>query len=111
MVGFVMVMPPGPIAMACMRQPLRGQTKEAGPGARGGGDGWLCAAGRVCGPSALVEGLGRDDAPRLGLCWPFRGCIVVLVVVGLHHCRSSRHRGAARPAEARAACARMCPPR
>ena len=28
--------------------------------------------------------------------WPFRGCIVVLVVVGLHYCRSSRHGGAAR---------------
>ena len=27
-VGFVMVMPPGPIAMACMRQALAGQTRE-----------------------------------------------------------------------------------
>ena len=36
-VGFVMVMPPGPIAMACMRP--GGATKEVGPGARGRGDG------------------------------------------------------------------------
>ena len=27
-VGFVLVMPPGPIAMACMRQALGGQTRE-----------------------------------------------------------------------------------
>jgi threonine/homoserine/homoserine lactone efflux protein len=26
--GFVMVMPPGPIAMACMRQALAGQARE-----------------------------------------------------------------------------------
>ena len=57
-VGFVMVMPPGPIAMACMRQALAGHTKEGwalGLGAAVMDSGYALLAAFAS--SALVEAL------------------------------------------------------
>src|SRR5881398_1048563 len=73
-VGFVMVMPPGPMAMACMRQALAGRAREG---------------------VALVLGAAAMDSGCTLLVFQ-GGCILMLVVVGLHYCRSSRHGGAAR---------------
>jgi putative LysE/RhtB family amino acid efflux pump len=97
-VGFVMVMPPGPIAMACMRQALAGQTKEGlalGLGAAVMDSGYALLAAFAS--SALVEALWDMMMHHAWALLAFQGgCIVVLVVVGLHYCRSSRHGGAAR---------------
>ena len=97
-VGFVMVMPPGPIAMACMRQALAGQTKEGlalGLGAAVLDSGYALLAAFAS--SALVEALWDMMMHHAWALLAFQGgCIVVLVVVGLHYCRSSRHGGAAR---------------
>ena len=97
-VGFVMVMPPGPIAMACMRQALAGQTREGvalvlGAAVMDSGYALLAAFAS----SALVEALWDMMMHNVWALLAFQGgCIVVLVVVGLHYCRSSRHGGAAR---------------
>ena len=97
-VGFVMVMPPGPIAMACMRQALAGQAREGlalvlGVAAMDIGYALLAAFAS----SALVEALWDMMMHHAWALLAFQGgCIVVLVVVGLHYCRSSRHGGAAR---------------
>jgi len=97
-VGFVMVMPPGPIAMACMRQALAGQTKEGlalGLGAAVMDSGYALLAAFAS--SALVEALWDMMMHHAWALLAFQGgCIVVLVVAGLHYCRSSRHGGAAR---------------
>jgi threonine/homoserine/homoserine lactone efflux protein len=97
-VGFVMVMPPGPIAMACMRQALAGHTKEGlalGLGAAVMDSGYALLAAFAS--SALVEALWDMMMHHAWALLAFQGgCIVVLVVVGLHYCRSSRHGGAAR---------------
>ena len=97
-VGFVMVMPPGPIAMACMRQALAGQTKEGlalGLGAAVMDSGYALLAAFAS--SALVEALWDMMMHHAWALLAFQGGgIVVLVVVGLHYCRSSRHGGAAR---------------
>ena len=97
-VGFVMVMPPGPIAMACMRQALAGQTKEGlalGLGAAVMDSGYALLAAFAS--SALVEALWDMMMHNVWALLAFQGGgIVVLVVVGLHYCRSSRHGGAAR---------------
>jgi putative LysE/RhtB family amino acid efflux pump len=97
-VGFVMVMPPGPIAMACMRQALAGQTKEGlalGLGAAVMDSGYALLAAFAS--SALVEALWDMMMHHAWALLAFQGgCIVVLVVVGLHYCRSSRPGGAAR---------------
>jgi putative LysE/RhtB family amino acid efflux pump len=97
-VGFVMVMPPGTIAMACMRQALAGQTKEGlalGLGAAVMDSGYALLAAFAS--SALVEALWDMMMHHAWALLAFQGgCIVVLVVVGLHYCRSSRHGGAAR---------------
>src|SRR5437764_7548578 len=97
-VGFVLVMPPGPIAMAGMRQALAGQTREGlalvlGAAVMDSGYALLAAFAS----SALVEALWDMMLHHAWTLLAFQGgCIVVLVVVGLHYCRSSRHRGAAR---------------
>ena len=97
-VGFVMVMPPGPIAMACMRQALAGHTREGlalvlGAAVMDSGYALLAAFAS----SALVEALWDMMMHHAWALLAFQGgCIVVLVVVGLHYCRSSRHGGAAR---------------
>jgi putative LysE/RhtB family amino acid efflux pump len=97
-VGFVLVMPPGPIAMAGMRQALAGQTREGlalvlGAAVMDSGYALLAAFAS----SALVEALWDMMLHHAWTLLAFQGgCIVVLVVVGLHYCRSSRHGGAAR---------------
>ena len=97
-VGFVLVMPPGPIAMAGMRQALAGQTREGlalvlGAAVMDSGYALLAAFAS----SALVEALWDMMLHHAWTLLAFQGgCIVVLVVVGLHYCRSSLHRGAAR---------------
>jgi threonine/homoserine/homoserine lactone efflux protein len=97
-VGFVMVMPPGPMAMACMRQALAGQTREGlalvlGAAVMDSGYALLAAFAS----SALVEALWDMMMHHAWTLLAFQGgCILVLVVLGLHYCRSSRHRGATR---------------
>src|SRR5437762_1827471 len=97
-VGFVMVMPPGPIAMACMRQALAGQTKEGlalGLGAAVMDSGYALLAAFAS--SALVEALWDMMMHNAWALLAFQGgCIVVLVVVGLRYCRSTTHGDAAR---------------
>jgi hypothetical protein len=93
-VGFVMVMPPGPMAMACMRQALAGQAREGvalvlGAAAMDSG----CALLAAYASSALVGALWDRMLPRLDPAGLSGGCILMLVV-GLHYCRSSRHGGA-----------------
>src|SRR5437588_3669941 len=97
-VGFVLAMPPGPIAIACLRQALAGQTREGLAlvlGASAMDIGYALLAAYTS--SALV---GARWAMVLHNAWALLafqgGCIVVLVVFGLRYCRSSRHRGAAR---------------
>ena len=97
-VGFVLAMPPGPIAMACIAQALAGQAREGvalvlGASAMDIGYALLAAFAS----SALVEALWDMMLHHAWALLAFQGgCIVVLVVVGLHYCRSSRHGGAAR---------------
>lgn len=103
-VGFVMVMPPGPIAMACMRQALTGHAREGvalvlGVAAMDSGYALLAAWA-----SSTLFGALRDRLmhPAWALLAFQAGCIMVLVWFGLYYCRSSRHGGAARVrAEAR----------
>ncbi len=96
-VGFIMVMPPGPMAMACMRQALAGRAREGvalvlGAAVMDSGYALLAAFAS----SALVETLWDRMLHHAWALLAFQGgCIVVLVVVGLHYCRSSRHGGAA----------------
>jgi len=97
-VGFVMVMPPGPMAMACMRQALAGRAREGvalvlGAAAMDSG----CALLAAYASSALVGALWDRMLHHAWTLLVFQGgCILMLVVVGLHYCRSSRHGGAAR---------------
>jgi threonine/homoserine/homoserine lactone efflux protein len=97
-VGFVMVMPPGPIAMACMRQALTGPAREGvvlvlGIAAMDSGYALLAAFASSALFGALWDTLMRHAWVLLAF---QGGCIVVLVGFGLHYCRSSRHGGAAR---------------
>jgi threonine/homoserine/homoserine lactone efflux protein len=97
-VGFVMVMPPGPIAMACMRQALAGQTREGlalvlGAAVMDSGYALLAAFAS----SALVEALWGLVLHHAWALLAFQGgCIVVLVVLGLRSCRSTTPGDAAR---------------
>ena len=97
-VGFVLAIPPGPIAMACVQQALAGQAREGvalvlGASAMDIGYALLAAFAS----SALVEALWDMMMHHAWALLAFQGgCIVVLVVVGLHYCRSSLHGGAAR---------------
>src|SRR5439155_21485824 len=112
-VGFVMVMPPGPMAMAGMGQALAGRAREGvalvlGAAAMDGG----CALLAAYASSALVGALWDRMLHHAWTLLVFQGgCILMLGVVGLHYCRSSRHGGAARaPPEARVATrGAMCP--
>ena len=103
-VGFVLAIPPGPIAMACIAQALAGQAREGvalvlGASAMDMGYALLAA----CASSALVGALWGIVMPNAWVLLAFQGgCIVVLVVLGLRYCRSATHGGAARArAEAR----------
>jgi threonine/homoserine/homoserine lactone efflux protein len=96
--GFVMVMPPGPIALACIRQALAGQAREGlalvlGVAAMDIGYALLAAFAS----SALFRALWGMLMHTPWALLAFQGgCIVVLVVFGLHYCRFSRHGGAVR---------------
>jgi threonine/homoserine/homoserine lactone efflux protein len=97
-VGFVMVMPPGPIAMACIRQALTGQSRAGlalvlGAAAMDSGYALLAAWASSALVGVLWGMLIRHPWTLLVL---QGGCIMVLVVVGLHYYRSSMHEGAAR---------------
>src|SRR6266571_2470257 len=88
-VGFVLAMPPGPIAIACLRQALAGQAREGlalALSASAMDIGYALLAAFAS--SALVgalRGLVTDNAWYL---LAFQGgCIVVLVVLGLRYCR------------------------
>jgi len=103
-VGFVLVMPPGPIAMAGMRQALAGQTREGLAlvlGASAMDIGYALLAAYTS--SALV---GARWAMVLHNAWALLafqgGCIVVLVVFGLRYCRSTLHGDAGTRARAAA---------
>jgi threonine/homoserine/homoserine lactone efflux protein len=97
-VGFVLAMPPGPITIACLRQALAGQTREGVALALAASAMDIVYALLAALASSALVGALRDIVT--GNAWyllAFQGgCIVVLVVVGLHYCRSSRHGGAAR---------------
>ena len=97
-VGFVLAIPPGPIAIACLRQALAGQ-------ARAGMALALAASAMDIGYALLaafasstlfgaLQGMVLDNAWFL-LAFQV-GCIVVLVVLGLRYCRPTTHGGAAR---------------
>jgi threonine/homoserine/homoserine lactone efflux protein len=103
-VGFVLAIPPGPIAMACVQQGLAGQVREGVAlvlGASVMDIGYALLAAFAS--SALVEALWGLVLHHAWVLLAFQGgCIVVLVVLGLRYCRSTTHGGVARtPAEAR----------
>src|SRR5438034_6633963 len=90
-VGFVLAMPPGPLAIACIRHALAGQTRESvalALSASAMDIGYALLAAFAS--SALVgalRGLVTDNAWSL---LAFQGgCIVVLVVLGLRFCRAT----------------------
>ena len=96
-VGFVLAIPPGPIAIACLSQALAGQAREGlalALSASAMDIGYALLAAFAS--SALVgalRGLVTDNAWSL---LAFQGgCIVVLVVLGLRYCRPTG--GAGRP--------------
>jgi threonine/homoserine/homoserine lactone efflux protein len=97
-VGFVLAIPPGPIAMACLQQALAGQAREGlalvlGASAMDIGYALLAAFAS----SALVGALWGMVMHHAWALLAFQGgCIVVLVVFGLRYCRSTTHAGAAR---------------
>jgi len=96
-VGFVLAIPPGPLAIACISQALAGQARESvalALSASAMDIGYALLAAFAS--SALVgalRGLVTDNAWSL---LAFQGgCIVVLVVLGLRYCRPTG--GAGRP--------------
>jgi threonine/homoserine/homoserine lactone efflux protein len=93
-VGFVLAIPPGPLAIACISQALAGQARESvalALSASAMDIGYALLAAFAS--SALVgalRGLVTDNAWAL---LAFQGgCIVVLVVLGLRYCRPPRGR-------------------
>jgi threonine/homoserine/homoserine lactone efflux protein len=97
-VGFVLAMPPGPIAVACIRQALAGQARYALALAIGASAMDIVYALLAAGASsALLVSLGAmvtDNAWSLLALQV--GCIVVLAVLGLHYVRTTTHRVDAR---------------
>ena len=91
-VGFVLAIPPGPIAIACLSQALAGQAREGlalALSASAMDIGYALLAAFAS--SALVGALWDMMMHHAWALLAFQGgCIVVLVVVGLHYCRSSR---------------------
>jgi threonine/homoserine/homoserine lactone efflux protein len=91
-VGFVLAMPPGPIAMACVHQGLAGQTR-AGVALVLGASAMdsVYALLATFASSALVGALWGVVLHHAWALLAFQGgCIVVLVVMGLRYCRSTR---------------------
>jgi threonine/homoserine/homoserine lactone efflux protein len=97
-VGFVLAIPPGPIAMACVQQGLAGQAREGlalvlGASAMD----IVYALLAAFASSALVEALWGLVLHHAWTLLAFQGgCIVVLVVLGLRYCRSTTPGDAAR---------------
>ena len=97
-VGFVLAIPPGPIAMACIRQGLAGQAREGvalvlGASAMDVGYALLAAFAS----SALAGAFWGMVMHNAWALLAFQGGgIVVLVVFGLRYCRSTTHGGVAR---------------
>src|SRR4029453_15278850 len=97
-VGFVLAIPPGPIALACLQKALAGQAREGVAlvlGASALDIGYaLLAAGAS---SALVGALWGLVLRHAWALLAFQGgCIVVLVVLGVRSCRSITPGDAAR---------------
>jgi putative LysE/RhtB family amino acid efflux pump len=97
-VGFVLAIPPGPIALACLQQALTGQARQGVAlvlGASALDIGYaLLAAGAS---SALVGALWGLVLHHAWVLLVFQGgCIVVLVVLGVRSCRSTTPGDAAR---------------
>jgi putative LysE/RhtB family amino acid efflux pump len=96
-VGFVLAMPPGPIALACLQQALTGQAREGlalvlGAAAMD----IVYALLAAFASSALVGALWGLVMHHAWALLAFQGgCIVVLVVLGLRSCRSPTPAGAA----------------
>jgi threonine/homoserine/homoserine lactone efflux protein len=97
-VGFVLAIPPGPIAMACVQQGLAGQAR-AGLALVLGASAMdiVYALLAAFASSALVEALWGLVLHHAWALLAFQGgCIVVLVVLGLRYCRSTTPGDAAR---------------
>ena len=97
-VGFVLAMPPGPIAMACIHQALAGQAREGVALVLGASAmDIVYALLAAFASSALVGALWGMVLHHAWALLAFQGgCIVVLVVLGLRSCRSTTHGDAAR---------------
>ena len=100
-VGFVLAIPPGPLAIACISQALAGQARESvalALSASAMDIGYALLAAFAS--SALVgalRGLVTDNAWSL---LAFQGgCIVVLVVLGLHYWRPTTPAGTGPPGQ------------
>ena len=96
-VGFVLAMPPGPIALACITHALAGQARSALALAIGAAAMdtlyALLAAGASSTLTVSLGALVTDNAWSL---LAFQGgCIVVLAVLGLHYVRTATPAGAA----------------
>ena len=97
-VGFVLAIPPGPIAMACIHQALAGQAREGVALVLGASAmDIVYALLAAFASSALVGALWGMVLHHAWALLAFQGgCIVVLVVLGLRSCRSTTHGDAAR---------------
>jgi threonine/homoserine/homoserine lactone efflux protein len=97
-VGFVLAMPPGAIAIACIRQALAGQARYALALAIGASAMDIVYALLAAGASsALLVSLGAMVTDNAWSLLAFQvGCIVVLAVLGLHYVRPAMHRVDAR---------------
>jgi threonine/homoserine/homoserine lactone efflux protein len=95
-VGFVLAIPPGPITIACLRQALAGQTREGVALALAASAMDIVYALLAALASSALVGALRDIVT--GNAWyllAFQGgCIVVLVVLGLHYWRPTTPAGA-----------------
>ena len=102
-VGFVLAIPPGPIAMACVQQGLAGQAR-AGLALVLGASAMdiVSALLAAFASSALVGALGGLVLHHAWVRLAFQGgCIVVLVVMGLYYSRAPTPGDAAQPPPAR----------
>jgi len=97
-VGFVLAIPPGPIAMACINQGLAGQTREGVALALGASAmDMVYALLAAFASSALVGALWGLILSHTWVLLAFQsGCIAVLVVMGLHYWRTTSPVHAAR---------------
>src|SRR4029450_3611155 len=98
-VGYVLAMPPGPLTIACLRQALAGQTRKGVALALAASAMDIVYALLAAMASSGLVGALRDILT--GNAWyllAFQGgCIVVLVVLGLHYWRPTTPAGAGPP--------------